>query len=112
MVETATHELLRVPMTYEEYLTRFRESILVEWVAGEAIIHPPPPELHALIVGLTTTLIRLFVDTHDLGTILAAPFELRLPTGSSREPDILYLSRKNSHRRTEFMVARTSRPCR
>jgi Uma2 family endonuclease len=92
--------LLRLKMTYEEYLTRFEENALVEWVDGEAILHPSQTELQAQVVGLTLGLVSFFVHLHDLGMVLVAPFELRLPTGSSREPDVLFMATEHFHRRT------------
>jgi Uma2 family endonuclease len=100
LIEQRTDELARVKMTYQEYLERFDENAHVEWVNGEAIVHMPPIEPHQDVVTLLVTLLRFYVDWRDLGMVLTAPFELRLPTGSSREPDILFLTREHYHRRS------------
>ena len=93
-VKPAIGELPRLRMTYEEFLARFDENAHVEWVNGEAIVHMPPTEPHQDVVTLLVTLLRFYVDLRDLGMVLTAPFELRLATGSSREPDILFLARE------------------
>jgi Uma2 family endonuclease len=100
LVEQQTDELTRIKMTYEEFLERFDENAHVEWVNGEAIVHMPPIEPHQDIVTFLVTLLRFYVDLRGLGLLLTAPFELRLPTGSSREPDILFLAREHYERRT------------
>jgi Uma2 family endonuclease len=100
LVEQRTDGPARVKMTYQEYLERFDEHAHVEWVNGEAIVHVPPVEPHQDVVTLLVTLLRFYVDWRGLGMVLTAPFELRLPTGSSREPDILFLTREHYHRRS------------
>lgn len=100
LVEPGTDGMVRLKMTYDDYLERFDEHAHVEWVDGEAIVHMPPDEPHQNLVTLLVTLLRLYTEVRDLGLILTAPFELRLPTGSSREPDIIFLSRDHFHRRT------------
>jgi Uma2 family endonuclease len=99
-VKPPTEEPQRLRMTYEDYLKRFDENAHVEWVRGEAIVHMPPVEPHQDVVTLLVTLLRFYVDLRELGLVLTAPFELRLPTGSSREPDILFLAREHYDRRT------------
>ncbi|HEY7034944.1 MAG TPA: Uma2 family endonuclease [Thermomicrobiales bacterium] len=100
LVKPATGGVRRLPMSYGEFLERFDENAHVEWVNGEAIVHMPPVEPHQDVVTLLVTLLRFYVDLRGLGMVLTAPFELRLPTGSSREPDILFLSREHYDRRT------------
>lgn len=99
--EQHTGELTRIKMTYEEYLERFDENAHVEWANGEAIVHVPPTEPHQQVIWLLSTVLGLFVEMRNLGMVLIAPFELRLPTGTSREPDILFLSREQYDRRGE-----------
>jgi Uma2 family endonuclease len=101
LVEPGTDAMVRLKMTYEEYLARFDEDAHVEWADGEAIVFMPPNEPHQLLVTWLVKLLGLYVEARDLGLVLTAPFELKLPTGSSREPDILYLAREHYDRRTE-----------
>jgi hypothetical protein len=101
VIEPIVEDMQRLPMTYEEYLERFDESTRVEWVNGEAIVYRPPNEPHQDAITLLVSLLRWFVDMDDLGVVLTAPFELKLPVGWSREPDILFLSRARFDLRTE-----------
>jgi Uma2 family endonuclease len=101
LVESGAGAMVRLKMTYEEYLERFDEDAHAEWVDGEAIVYMPPKEPHQDVVTLLVALLRFYADLRNLGKILTAPFELRLPTGSAREPDILFLARDHYGRRTE-----------
>jgi Uma2 family endonuclease len=101
LIAHQTDELTRIKMTYEEFLARFDEHAHVEWANGEAIVHMPPTEPHQQVIWLLSTVLGLFVEVRNLGMVLTAPFELLLPTGSSREPDILFLSREHYDRRDE-----------
>jgi Uma2 family endonuclease len=101
LIEQQTDELMRIKMTYEEFLARFDEHAHVEWADGEAIVHMPPTESHQQVIWLLSTVLGLFVEIRNLGMVLTAPFELLLPTGTSREPDILFLSREHYGRRGE-----------
>ena len=101
LIERQTVELTRIKMTYEEFLARFDEHAHVEWADGEAIVHMPPTEAHQQVIWLLSTVLGLFVEIRNLGMVLTAPFELLLPTGTSREPGILFLSRDHHDRRAE-----------
>src|SRR4051812_3801173 len=101
LIEQQTDELTRIKMTYEEFLARFDERAHVEWVNGEAIVHMPPTAAHQQVIWLLSTVLGLFVEIRDLGMVLTVPFELLLPNGTSREPDILFLSREHYARRGE-----------
>src|SRR6266511_3004991 len=100
LIEPRVDGIIRLKMSYQEYLERFDEDARVEWANGEAIVYMPPNEPHQDVVTLLAALLRFYVDLRDLGMILVAPFELSLPTGSSREPDIVFLARAHYERRT------------
>ncbi len=92
----------RLCMSYEEYLCWADEDVLAEWVNGEVIVHMPPKRFHQSLVTFLVKLLGLFVDFYDLGTLLTAPFEMRLsPEGPSRKPDILFVSKEHQDRLTE-----------
>ncbi|HEY7030527.1 MAG TPA: Uma2 family endonuclease, partial [Thermomicrobiales bacterium] len=76
------------------------DSTHAEWVAGEVIVFMPPVELHQLVEGFAFSLLERFVGLYDLGVVLQAPFEMKLPDGSSREPDLLFVAREHFDRRT------------
>jgi Uma2 family endonuclease len=89
----------RLPMTYTEFLESFDESTHAEWANGEAIVFMPPTIRHQDLVTFLLALLATFVKAFDLGKVLTAPCEMRLETtGTSREPDILFVAKANRGR--------------
>ena len=61
----------------------------------------PPNLLHQRLVAFLETLLSWYVRRLDLGEVVQAPFEMRIRPGrSSREPDLLFVSRANAARLT------------
>ncbi|MEZ4707234.1 MAG: Uma2 family endonuclease [Caldilineaceae bacterium] len=90
---------LRIPMTYEQFLTELSEDVHAEWVNGETILFMPPKPEHQRVVSFLLTVIRLFVEHFNLGEILTAPVEMKpTPNSNSREPDLLFVARANLER--------------
>jgi Uma2 family endonuclease len=98
-IDAPVTEEQRLPMSYEEWLAWAGESTQSEWVDGEAIVFMPPKTVHALISGWLFNLLWLYTDLLDLGQVIQAPFEMRL-AHSAREPDILFIARRNLERLT------------
>lgn len=93
---------LRIPMSYEQFLTEIGEDIHAEWVNGETVLFMPPKPDHQRIVGFLLTLIRLYVEHLKLGDVLTAPVEMKAsPAGNAREPDLLFVAQQNLHRFSE-----------
>jgi Uma2 family endonuclease len=86
-----------VRMTYEEFLEWAPQSRIAEWVAGEAIIMPPPSLRHQDVIRFLVTLLSWFVEDRDLGRVFFAPIQMRLTT-SGREPDILFVAAEHYSR--------------
>jgi Uma2 family endonuclease len=81
-------------VSYEAYLALAPDSRIVEWVDGEIIAYMPASLEHQLLVAFLSRLIGDFCEALGLGTVLAAPFEVKLwPGGPSREPDLLFISK-------------------
>ena len=88
-----------VSMSYEEYLALPNDGRLIEWVNGEVIYHMPPITVHQIIATYLTTLLNLFTEFFNLGRVVPAAFEMKCwPGGSSREPDLIYVSTANLRR--------------
>jgi Uma2 family endonuclease len=94
--------MVRLRMSYQEWLDRVDEQAHSEWVDGEVIIYMPPGQAHQDDEFFLATLLRLFVDMRDLGKVMIAPFEMRLANiNSSREPDIIFIAKRHLHRLTD-----------
>jgi len=101
-VEELRHRLLEVlqapaaprRMTYEEFLAWTDEDTLAEWVDGEVVMTSPAGDQHQDICGFLGAILRAFVETHQLGVVRVAPFQMRLAR-SGREPDVLFLAREH-----------------
>ncbi|MBI1878414.1 MAG: Uma2 family endonuclease [Chloroflexi bacterium] len=94
----------RLKMSYEAFLQWADEDTCAEWDAstGEVIILMPPKNIHQVTLGFLYQLLDSFVRLFNLGKVGIAPFEVKLtPTGSSREPDIFFVSNQNLARLTE-----------
>lgn len=91
----------RFRMTYEEFVAWAGEDIRAEWVNGEVIAYTPPDTAHQELVFFLATLLRLYTEMRGIGTVLIAPFEMRLrAVHTSREPDILFVAAHHARRLT------------
>ena len=98
LAETAPQ---RLKMSYEAYLDLPDDTRIMEWVEGEVIIYMPPLYKHQAIVGFLDSVLRLFIQLFDLGDLVLSPFEVKLwPDGPAREPDIIFVSNKNTTKLT------------
>lgn len=93
----ATREFeLRLPMTYDQFLTELPEPIHAEWVNGTSIIFRHSTPDHQRIVSFLIAILRFYVDLFQLGEVLPAPIEMKpTPTSNAREPDILFVASEN-----------------
>jgi Uma2 family endonuclease len=84
-------------MTEEEFVAWCDSDTWAEWVDGEVILMSPVNFEHADINGFLYTLIRTFVDEHDLGKTVTEPFQIRFARQRRRRsPDIIFVSRGRS----------------
>lgn len=97
MVTTVLSEELapqRLKMSYHEYLDASSETRVMEWVNGEGIIYLPSLYQHQEIIRFLSGLLGPFIQFFDLGTLILAPFEVKLwPDGPSREPDLIFITK-------------------
>ena len=86
-------------LSFEDFLERSDEDCLAEWVDGKVQYRMPASLAHQLLCKFLLLIIELFVQERNIGTVLAAPFLMKLaarPAG--REPDLLYLAEANRDR--------------
>lgn len=87
------------PVSFEEFLAWAPDNALAEWVDGEVLVMSPASAEHQHLVVFLVTLINLFLETHHLGTVMVAPFPMRIPSRpSGREPDLLFVSAEHLDR--------------
>lgn len=87
-------------MSYDEFLAWADEDTHAEWVQGEVIHFMPAKPGHQITMKFLADLITYFVQLLNLGEVFVAPLEMKLPF-SSREPDIMFLSKQNRHLLTQ-----------
>ncbi len=103
---TGDSPVLPLRMTYEEFLAWADEDVLAEWVAvpgadvGVVMMTSPASMRHQDVSGFLESIMRSFVETYDLGVVLSAPFQMKLPD-SGREPDLLFVAMEHMGRLKE-----------
>ena len=81
-------------MTEEEFLAWCDEDTRAEWVEGEVIMMSPVNFEHASLQQWLSTVVGMYVEKHDLGKLVGAEFQTRLPERPSRRvPDLLFVSK-------------------
>jgi len=86
-------------ISFEEFLEWGGENQHVEWVNGEIIEMAPVGDAHQALGLWLITLLKLFVDSHDLGAIRYETFQMKTgPDLPSRAPDILFVAKRNLSR--------------
>jgi Uma2 family endonuclease len=74
---------------------------LVEFSDGVVEFLPMPTMDHQLVALALYRLLQSFVSANKLGTVLAAPFKVRLWEGKIREPDVLFMKREHASRMSQ-----------
>lgn len=82
----------------EEYLA-LPGNHLAEFDHGRIEVLSMPSELHQLLVFYLSGVLRTFVDVEQLGTVLFAPFPIKLWEGKLREPDVVFMRKEHTDRR-------------
>ena len=87
------------PVSYEEFLAWADEDTWAEWIDGEVIVLVPASIPHQLIVGFLCRVLGFFVEYFDLGVVLTAPTQMRLPRRpAGREPDLMFIAKEHFDR--------------
>ncbi len=74
---------------------------LVEFSGGCVEVLPMPKMSHQLIVQYLSNLLLAFASPRNLGRVLFSPLRVRLPQGSYREPDVVFMLAEHSDRMGE-----------
>ena len=81
-------------ISYEEFLEKYT-NVHAEWVDGEAIVLVTASDRHQDLVSWLIAILRIFIETNDLGWLRPAPFNMQLPhLNRGREPDILFVTKE------------------
>ncbi|MCB9873168.1 MAG: Uma2 family endonuclease [Planctomycetaceae bacterium] len=87
-----------------EYLS-IKSNRLMELSKGRLEMLPMPTQSHQLIVAFLYQRLLEFVTVRQLGLVLFAPLRVKVGDGQIREPDIVFMSEANKHRRNnEFWL--------
>jgi len=86
-------------VSFEEYLEWLDEDTWAEWVDGEVVMLSPANTRHQLIKGFLVMIMRIYAEQKDLGTVLDAPFPMKLgDVRRGREPDVLFVAKEHLDR--------------
>jgi len=81
-------------MTEEEFLAWCDEDTRAEWVDGEVIVMSAPSYEHVALQNWLANVLALYVEKHELGTLIGPQFQTRLPERPSRRvPDLLFVAK-------------------
>jgi len=86
--------------TYEEYL-KLDDGNRYELIEGELVLTPSPGFKHQRTVAAIERALTTFVEEHDLGMVIVAPYDVVLDEGVVLQPDILFVTREKFHLLTE-----------
>ena len=91
-------------LTYEDFLLFPDDGLRHEIIEGEHYVTPSPSMRHQRICGRIFHLVQSYLDTHPVGEILFAPFDVLLSEFNVFEPDLLYISNERAHQLTEQIL--------
>lgn len=84
----------------DEYLS-LPGNHLIEFDHGRIEVLGMPSELHQRLVAFLYRALVELASTSGLGTVLFAPFPIKLWEGKIREPDIVFMRREHASRRQD-----------
>lgn len=93
--------LATTKLTYQDYLLLPDDGNRYEVIDGDLFVTPSPVTRHQTIAMRLSHLFMTYLETHPIGTILAAPCDVVLSEFNIVEPDLLFVHHKSSARITE-----------
>ncbi len=82
--------------TYEEYL-KLEDDKRYEIIRGELLEMPAPTTTHQRLVGKLFRWMSDFVESKSLGEVFVSPVDVVLSEENVLQPDLVYISKKNSN---------------
>jgi Uma2 family endonuclease len=95
--------------TYEDYLRLPDDRNRYEVIRGHLYVSPAPNYDHQFTVMQLSLLLGTFIRENELGVLLGAPFDVKLPRGIANpvEPDLLFIRSENQPRSGDKFFAGT-----
>lgn len=82
--------------TYEDYLRLPDDGQRYEIISGVLYVASAPSYIHQYVVSEILGELRYFVKKNQLGVVLTAPFDVRLPGSRGViQPDVLFIRQEN-----------------
>jgi Uma2 family endonuclease len=86
-------------ISYEEFLAWADEDVRAEWVDGEVLLMSPASFNHQEVVSFLVSILRTYTEERDLGTVVTAPFQMKLRGDlPGREPDLMFIGNESRDR--------------
>ena len=89
-----------IKLTYGDYCNA-PEDVRYELLDGELVIVPSPKEIHQRIQLAFGLALALYVQTHALGRLYFAPFDVLFTDSDVVQPDLIFVSNERAHVITE-----------
>lgn len=99
MATISSESARRVPpggkVSFDEYIEWLDEDTRADWVDGEIILMASPASIdHQNAGGFIYSVLRTYVEEHNLGQVVFAPYVMKMAAISrGREPDLLFIQR-------------------
>jgi Uma2 family endonuclease len=86
----------RLKLTYDDFVLFPDDGKRHELIDGEHYVTPSPNTRHQEISGTLSALIWNYLETHPIGRIYHAPFDVVFSDVDVVEPDLLYVSNERA----------------
>jgi Uma2 family endonuclease len=90
-----------IKLTYDDFLLFPDDGKRHELIDGEHYVTPSPNTTHQQVSGNLYFLMRAYLESHPIGRVFYAPFDVVFSRYDVVEPDLLYVS----HERAEVITA-------
>ena len=93
-IQPAVSEALK--FTYSDYLLLPDNGKRYEILEGELLMSPSPNTKHQIVLLNLAAILKSFVERNNLGQIFIAPYDVVLSKYDVVQPDIMFISSKNT----------------
>jgi Uma2 family endonuclease len=85
-------------LTYDDFVLFPDDGKRHELIDGEHYVTPSPNTKHQTVLGSLHLIIASWLETHSVGRVFVAPFDVVFSSFDIVEPDLLYLSNERAAR--------------